>query len=58
MQIGDLEPQYDSTSSKTCQDCGYYYDVCVCNDNEILTALGEFFEEHKAEQSKWTDHGI
>ena len=23
----------------TCQDCGYYHDECVCEDNEIIMAI-------------------
>ena len=25
----------------TCQDCGYYYDDCVCDDNRIITTVQE-----------------
>ena len=29
----------------TCQDCGYYHDDCVCEDNEIITAIKNLEKE-------------
>ena len=29
----------------TCQDCGYYHDECVCEDNEIITAIKKLERE-------------
>lgn len=29
----------------TCQDCGYYYDECVCSDNEIITKIQKRLRE-------------
>ena len=31
----------------TCQDCGYSHDECVCEDNEIITAIKKL-EKDKA----------
>ena len=28
-----------------CQDCGYYYDECVCYDNEIIVAIKKLEKE-------------
>jgi len=28
----------------TCQTCGYHYDDCVCDDNEIIEALNKIPE--------------
>ena len=29
----------------TCQDCGYHHDECVCEDNEIITAIKNLEKE-------------
>ena len=37
----EIKPRRKPThgSCCTCQDCGYHHDECVCEDNEIITAI-------------------
>jgi len=37
----EIKPNRKPThgSCCTCQDCGYYHDECVCDDNEIIKAI-------------------
>ena len=37
----EIKPNRKPThgSCCTCQACGYYHDGCVCEDNEIITAI-------------------
>jgi len=41
--IPKIKPSHGSCC--TCQDCGYYHDMCVCCDNAIVIALDNLFNK-------------
>ena len=38
------KPRHESCTCH-CQDCGWYYDECVCEDNKIITAIKNLEKE-------------